>query len=189
MNLSRAATYCGFGNCPPLGYYQWAAMAVVVQKWGYPLANHRTIDDSPAHCRYCPWPDKFTITCEAFPFNAMDRVPFTSPVAVGLKVTLMVQLAPGASVLPQLFVCVYTLGAAVIDWIVIAVVAALAKVTGKVALVPTFCKPKRRLTGNTTVVSIAPMPLSVTTCGPPKASSLMVSVALSATGLLGSKVT
>ncbi len=72
--------------------------------------------------------------------------------AVGLNVTLMVQLAPGASELPQLFVCVYTLGAAVIDWMVIVVVAALARVTGKVAPVPTFCKPNLKLIGKTTVV-------------------------------------
>ena len=65
----------------------------------------------------------------------------------------------------------------------------MAKVTGKVVLVPTLCVPKRRLIGKTTVVWIAPMPLRVTVWGPPWALSLMVRVALSATGLLGLKVT
>lgn len=46
-----------------------------------------------------------TIPCGAAPFNAIDSVPFTSPVAMGVKVTLIVQLAPGASELPQLLVC------------------------------------------------------------------------------------
>ena len=54
------------------------------------------------------------MTCDAPPFNAIDKVPLTRPTAIGLKVTLIVQLAPGASEVPQLFVCVNTLGVAVI---------------------------------------------------------------------------
>ena len=55
---------------------------------------------------YCPCPDRFTITCDAFPLSPMDSVPFTNPTAVGVNVTLIVQLAPGASELPQLLLCV-----------------------------------------------------------------------------------
>jgi hypothetical protein len=83
----------------------------------------------------------------AFPFSPMDNVPEIDPFCAGLKVTLIVQLNPGANDDPQLLVSVYTVGAVVIDWIVIVLFEALARVTGAVAAAPTVTLPKFTTTG------------------------------------------
>jgi len=44
-----------------------------------------------------PLPLSFTFTVSGLPFNPIDKVPLTVPVFVGVKVTLTVQLAPGAT--------------------------------------------------------------------------------------------
>ena len=61
-----------------------------------------------------PLPLSFTFTVSGLPFHPIDKVPLTAPVFMGVKVTLAVQLAPGATEAPQVLVCVYTLGLAVI---------------------------------------------------------------------------
>ena len=64
------------------------------------------------------------------------------PLAVGVKVTLMVQLESGASEAPQLFVCANSLAfapASPIEAIVNVALPLLVSVTGREALVPTSC--------------------------------------------------
>lgn len=52
-----------------------------------------------------PVPD--SVTCWGLPAapSVIESVPFRLPVAVGVNVTLMVQLAPADNALPQLLVC------------------------------------------------------------------------------------
>ena len=45
---------------------------------------------------YKVFPDKVTIRGELDAFDLMLKVPLNAPLAVGLKTTLAVQLAPGA---------------------------------------------------------------------------------------------
>jgi hypothetical protein len=67
-------------------------------------------------------------------FNPISNFPETVPGWVGVKVTLTVQLAPGASEAPQLFVATKAAEVVVICWIVNFVLAAFTTVTGRVLL-------------------------------------------------------
>jgi hypothetical protein len=51
-----------------------------------------------------PVPLRLTVCGLPAALSVMLSVPFWTPVAVGVNVTLMVQLAPAATELPQLFV-------------------------------------------------------------------------------------
>jgi len=48
-----------------------------------------------------------SVTCCGLPvaLSAIDSVPLREPVAVGVNVTLIVQLDPAARLVPQVFVC------------------------------------------------------------------------------------
>jgi hypothetical protein len=52
---------------------------------------------------YVPDPIILTLLVAGFPFKPIDKVPFTPPFWVGVKVTLIVQLAPAESDVRQLF--------------------------------------------------------------------------------------
>lgn len=85
--------------------------------------------------------------------------PVRVPVVVGVKVTLTVQLAPAASVLEQLFVCVKSPVAAPIVSVVDKV-PVFFTVTGLLALVvPTACEAKVRLDGVVVTVMVPPVPV------------------------------
>jgi hypothetical protein len=111
-------------------------------------------------------------------FNVALRV----PVVVGLKVTLIVQLALAANELPHVCVSPKSPASApeiAILVIVIAVVPTFLRVTVFAALVvPTFTEPKLRLVGVSSAV--VPVPLSGTCCGLPLALSVTVKFALRA---------
>ena len=51
-----------------------------------------------------PVPERLTVWGLPAALSEMLRVPLRVPVAVGVKVTLIVQLAPAATLVPQLFV-------------------------------------------------------------------------------------
>ena len=55
---------------------------------------------------YWPEPVRDDSTLAAFPFRAMESLPCTDPFWVGVKLTVTVQLKPGARDLPQLLVAV-----------------------------------------------------------------------------------
>jgi len=110
------------------------------------------------------------------------NVALRAQVVVGLKVTLMVQLAPAANELEHVWVCPKSpasVPAIAMLVIVIAVVPTFLSVTVLTALVvPTFTEPKLRLVGVSSAV--VPVPLSGTCCGLPAALSVTARFALRA---------
>ena len=79
----------------------WAAL-VVPTSW---LANVRLAGDSPT-AGAIPLPLRATVCGLPLALSVTDRVPVRVPVAVGLKFTLILQLAPAPKLPPQLVVCV-----------------------------------------------------------------------------------
>ena len=79
----------------------WAGL-VVPTSW---LAKVRLAGDSPA-AGATPLPLKATVCGLALASSVTDRVPFRVPVAVGVKLTLILQLVPAFKLEPQLLVCV-----------------------------------------------------------------------------------
>ena len=57
-----------------------------------------------------PVPERLTLWGLPLTLSEMVRAAVAAPLAEGLKVTLIVQLAPAATELPQLLVCVKSLG-------------------------------------------------------------------------------
>ena len=111
------------------------------------------------------------------------------PLAAGVKVTLMVQLAPAARELPHVFVWTKSpLLVPVIAMlvIVIATVPVLLNVIVCAALVvPTFWLPNLRLVAENPRVEVMPVPVRLTICGLLLALSKMLRKALSAPNWLG----
>ena len=113
------------------------------------------------------------------------------PLAVGLKLTLIVQLALAASELPQ--VCVWEKSVALVPVIAIPVIVS--------EVVPTFVSvtvfgplvtpmatvPKLKLVGES--FAVVPIPLSGTCCGLPEALSVTLRAALRVPLAVGLKVT
>ena len=79
----------------------WAAL-VVPTNW---LANVRFAGDSPAAAAI-PLPLRVTVWGLPLALSVTDRIPLRVPVAAGVKLTLILQLAPAAKLPPQLLVCV-----------------------------------------------------------------------------------
>ena len=79
----------------------WAAL-VVPTSW---LANVRLAGDNPA-AGAIPLPLRPTVCGLPLALSVTDRVPVRVPVAEGLKLTLIPQLAPALKPPPQLLVCV-----------------------------------------------------------------------------------
>jgi hypothetical protein len=113
------------------------------------------------------------------------------PDALGVNATLMLQLVPAASEVPQAGVWVNSVA-------LVPVIAMLAmlKVVLPTFVSVTFCGglvlrtmtgPKLKLVGES--FAIVPTPLTVTCCGLPLASSLMLNAAVSVPGDVGLKVT
>src|SRR5579863_5638864 len=101
--------------------------------------------------------------------------PVRAPEAVGVKTTEIAQLAPAATLLPQVFVWLKSPLAAMLA-IESAAVPVLVSVTTCAALdVPTFWLPKLRLVGLKLIPGVAvPVPVSPTVCGLPVALSVTV---------------
>ena len=77
----------------------WAAL-VVPTTW---LAKVRLAGDSPA-AGAIPLPLRAAVCGLSLALSVTDRVPLRVPVAVGVKLTLILQLAPAARLAPQLLV-------------------------------------------------------------------------------------
>jgi hypothetical protein len=117
------------------------------------------------------------------------------PVAVGAKVTLMVQLPPAGTEVPQVLVTAKSpglgpVGAITIPLMVSAALPWLVRVTGCTALiVPKVWLPKFRLVGVRLADGALPVPLRFTVWGLPAALSAMLSTAVRAPRAAGVKVT
>jgi hypothetical protein len=108
---------------------------------------------------------------------------------VGLKVTLIVQLAPAAKELPQLWVCAKSaalVAVIAIPLIEIVVVPMLVRVTVLVLRFPRATVPKFRLVADS--FAVVPIPLRITVCGLPLALSEMLNPALRLPDAVGLKV-
>ena len=79
----------------------WAGL-VVPTSW---LANVRLAGDSPA-AGATPVPLRAAVCGLPLASSVTDRVPLRVPVVVGVKFTLILQLAPLPKLAPQLLVCV-----------------------------------------------------------------------------------
>ena len=77
----------------------WAGL-VVPTSW---LANMRLAGDSPTAV---PLPLRATVCGLPLASSVTDRVPVRVPAAVGLKLTLILQLVPAFKLPPQLLLCV-----------------------------------------------------------------------------------
>lgn len=111
--------------------------------------------------------------------SVIVTVPVRVPAVVGVKVTEIVQLAPAATLVPQLCVSAKSPEAA-IDAMVRAALPELVSFTVCAALVvPSVCEAKVRLVGERVTVGavttgVSPVPLKVTVCGEPVALSTTV---------------
>lgn len=115
------------------------------------------------------------------------------PVAVGVKVTLIVQLVATASEPPHVFVCAKSplfVPVMAMPAIVNGAVPVLHRLTICAPLVPpTIWPPKLRLAPPSATIGAMPVPVSDTICGLPAALSLMVTAPLRIPLSAGVKVT
>ena len=89
-----------------------------------------------------PVPERLTLVGPFGSLVAMVSVPLRDPLAAGEKVTLIMQLAPAARLVPQLFVCAKS-PVAEINETVTPLVPLFVTVTARAELVvPTVCDPK-----------------------------------------------
>lgn len=126
----------------------------------------------------CPPPLRVTVCGELPALSVIVRVPVGVPAAVGVNVTEIVQLAPAATLEPQVFVSAKSPDA-VTDVMDRAAVPELVRVTACAALVvPSVREAKVRLVGESTTagaVTPAPVPLKLAVCGEPLALSEIIS--------------
>jgi hypothetical protein len=121
--------------------------------------------------------------------SVMVNVPGRAPLAVGVKVTLMVQLELGATLAPQLLVCAKS-PLACIPLTLIAMGPAFDRVTGCEALaVPSACTAKLSAPGAAFRTAFAPVPVREAVCGLPEALSVMLNVPVRVPVAVGVKVT
>jgi hypothetical protein len=137
-----------------------------------------------------PVPAKLTVWGLALLATLSDAVRL--PVAEGVKVTLMVQLAPTATLDPQLLDCAKSLAfepAIVMLEMVSITFPELVSVTDCATLaVPTEKLPKERLEGETLIAGAVPVPERLTDWGLPLALSAMLSEAPRLPLPIGAKV-
>ena len=145
-----------------------------------------------------PLPLSATVCGDPGASSLTETLALRDPVALGLKLTEIEQLAPGARVegeSGQVFVCAKSPAFAPvtpIELIVSAPVPVFVRVTFWPELVvPTCCWPKPRLVGEkpTAGAGATPVPLSATVCGEPGASSVIATPALRLPLTVGLKVT
>ena len=136
-----------------------------------------------------PVPLRLTV-CGLFAAASVKvSVPVAAPVAAGVKVTPTVQVAPAATLLPQVLLAIVKWAVAAMLVKLSAVVSWLVRVTVLDELVlPTTTVPKLKLLADR-VTGCVPVPVRLTFCGLVKALSTNVSVPLSAPRIDGVKVT
>jgi hypothetical protein len=136
-----------------------------------------------------PVPVKATVCGLPLALSFTVSVPVLAPVAVGVKVTSIVQLAPAATLAPHVLVCAKSPLIPMLP-IVSAVLAVLLRLIACAPLlVPTNWFPNDRGLGDRVTVDATPVPVKATVCGLPLALSFMVSVPLLVPVAVGVKVT
>jgi len=134
------------------------------------------------------------IVCgEPVALSVMVMAPESAPLAVGAKCPWMVQFAPTARVVPQLFAKTNEDAFAPVTAILVMVsvaVPVLVIVTDCDPLdEPTFTVPNERLVAEsvTGAIGAAPVPLNAMVCGEPATLSVMVTAAVTAPAAVGAK--
>jgi hypothetical protein len=138
-----------------------------------------------------PTPVKATVCGEPLALSVIVSVPVRAPTAVGVKVTETMQLAPAATLAPQVLVCAKSPEAA-IEVTANAPVPGLDRVSVWAALVvPTVADAKVRADGESIMPGVAtvPVPLNGTVWGEPVALSTIVSTPVRVPAVDGVKVT
>src|SRR5205807_9410601 len=121
--------------------------------------------------------------------SVIVTAPVRMPVAVGVNVTLMVQLAPAATDVPQVLVCMKSPLATMLVTLS-ATFPVLFSVTDCATLVVfRFCLPNVWLLGERLAPGAAPVPVRLTDCGLPAALSVMVIAPVRVPVAVGVKVT
>src|SRR5216684_1509055 len=122
--------------------------------------------------------------------SVMVSVPVREPLAVGVKVTLTVQLELATTLAPQLLVCAKS-PLACIPLMLVAVGPGFDRVTGCEPLaLPSACAAKLSAAGVAFRTAFAPpVPVSDTVCGLPEALSVMVRVPVRVPVAVGVNVT
>ena len=123
-----------------------------------------------------PVPVRATVCGLPVALSVTVMVPGWLPVAVGVKVTLMVQLAAGATEVPQVLVWAYCVLAAMLVRLSAAVPGFDSVTVCAALLMPTAWLANVRLVGEKLTLDAAPVPVSATVCGLPVALSVTVIV-------------
>jgi len=118
----------------------------------------------------------------------METSPLKLPIPVGLKVAVIVQDAPAATLAPHVFVWGKVAEPVIVMLLMLsAVLPVLLSVVVSALESPLFTLPKRRLAGlNSTTV---PVPVRLTVCGLPAALSVIDNVPVRVPLCVGLKVT
>lgn len=133
--------------------------------------------------RYFPLPDNATVCLPDLALSVMVNVAERAPLDEGLKFTLMLQLLPGLSELPQVVPAVLAVKSEVAPVIArpmerSGVVPVFLSVTVLVELVFTVSVPKLRLVALRLACGLITSALRATVCGLPGALSIMLKVAV-----------
>ncbi len=136
-----------------------------------------------------PVPVRGTVCGEPEASSVMVMAPVRTPVAVGVKVTVMVHVPKDATVAPHVVVREKSPDAT-IEAMCKVMLPVLVSVTVCVALgTPTVVEPKVRLEGDNEMLRDVPTPVNVDVCGEPEALSVLTSVAVRVPASVGLKVT
>jgi hypothetical protein len=140
-----------------------------------------------------PVPESDTVCGLPAALSATDSLAVRAARTVGRKVTLIVQLAPAARLLPQVLVCAkFDLLVPVMEMLEIVMVAVpvFVSVTVRAALVVLIAwEPNEMDASDSEATGPAPVPDRATACGLPVALSLILSVAVRLPTAVGRNVT
>jgi hypothetical protein len=158
---------------------------------GWPV-NVRLAEDKPT-TGAIPVPDNKTLCGLPPALSVMVMLAARLPVAVGLKVTLMEQFAPAATLAPHVFVCekspLFVPVMAMLEIVNVAVPVLVSVTICTALLMPTIWLPKLMLLPPSVTMGATPVPVSVTVCGLPGNGSLTVMAPLRMPVAVGVKVT
>jgi hypothetical protein len=115
--------------------------------------------------------------------------PDRAPAAAGVKVTLIEQFAPAASVVPHAFVSAKSPLLVMLEIAMASLPVFESVIVCAALVVPTGCAPKFKLVGLRLATGAPPVPASATVCGLPEAVSFRVTLPVMFPVTVGEKLT
>jgi hypothetical protein len=159
---------------------------VVPKFW---LPNVRLPGETPAtEAVATPVPVKLTVCELPLALSVIVKVPVRVPAAVGVKVTLIVQLAPALTLLPQVLVWEKSPLAVMLEMVSVALPVLVRVTICAVLLVPDNWAEKVSEEDDKLTAGPVPVPLKPTVCGLFAALSVIVRLAVSVPRAKGAKV-